>query len=381
MGAHHNAEAQPKQTSILGSGNPRSIIWSGEQNMFRRYRAFTLIELLVVIAIIAVLIALLLPAVQMAREAARRAQCRNNLKQLGVALHNYEGTYNVFPGANTRHAANVASSRPLHPQCNGLWSAHAQMLQYIEYSTLYDSLNFSISQRDRVASGGAPGTQCNTSLPAPRPNDTVKVQMIELFLCPSEPISVPGSRNNYRWCNGSRQDLNDGLISRDNIGRKVGQIVDGLANTAGASEVVLGSNYSGLTPLNRWSFWMPVITTAPAGETVAKLRFDTCRGMQGLAQQNNNSSIYEKRMGADWHGGDPRFTGYNHGSTPNGPRCSADTDELRLGVWGPSSYHPGGVNVLMLDGSVRFVSNSVDFELWQALATRDGKEQISNATF
>lgn len=346
--------------------------------MIRRQAAFTLIELLVVIAIIAVLIALLLPAVQMAREAARRTQCRNNLKQIGLAVHNYESTYLVFPGANTRHVANVAQNRPVHPQCNGLWSGQSMILQFMEQSEMFNSINFSVSNRDLVNSNGAPGSRCTLGY---APNNTAKNKLLSIFLCPSNPISNPGPRNNYRFSNGSLQDRNDGLIGRDNVGHKASDFVDGLANTAGGSEVVLGSDYSPITSFNQWNGVIAKIAAAPPGQNLAKLRFDLCARAAGLAIPAQFSGVYMRRMGAEWSRADPRFVGYNHGSTPNGPKCNSDSDELRFGVWGPSSYHPGGVNVLMLDGTVRFVTDSVDFTLWQAIATRAGQEPISNTSF
>ncbi len=350
--------------------------------MNRRRSAFTLIELLVVIAIIAVLIALLLPAVQMAREAARRTQCRNNLKQIGLAVHNYESTYRVFPGANTRHVANLAQNRPVHPGCNGLWSAQSQILQFMENAQVFNAINFSISNRNLVSSGGALGTQCRTTY---TPNNTAKATNIELFLCPSQPITNPGSsneaRNTYRFSQGSLQDTNDGFIGRDNIGRQVSEIPDGLANTACASEGVLGSDYSPITPFNQWNAMIPKVTTAPAGQSLAKLRYDLCRDAPGLAVPTAASGVYMRRMGAQWDRADPRFVGYNHGSPPNGPRCNSVSDELRFGVWGPSSYHPGGVNLLMMDGAVKFVTSNVDFVIWQAISTRAGGEPISNTSF
>jgi prepilin-type N-terminal cleavage/methylation domain-containing protein/prepilin-type processing-associated H-X9-DG protein len=346
--------------------------------MTRRRLGFTLIELLVVIAIIAVLIALLLPAVQMAREAARRTQCRNNLKQLGLAIHNYESTYQIFPGANTRHVANVAANRPVHPQCNGLWSAQSQILQFMEQADIFNAINFSISNRDLVRSGGAPGTNCTTGY---APNNTAKLRMIEGFLCPSEPIASPGPRNNYRFNYGSMQDLNDGFIGRENKGYPVRDFIDGTVNTACMAEVVLGSDYSPISSFNQWNGVIPVTTTPNPGQSLAKTRYELCATAAGIANPGNFTGVYMRRMGAEWSRADPRFCGYNHNSTPNGPRCNAASDELRFGVWGPSSYHPGGVNMLMCDGTVRFVSNNVDFDLWQAISTRKGQEPISNAMF
>src|SRR5262245_58935433 len=208
-------------------------------------RAFTLIELLVVIAIIAVLIALLLPAVQMAREAARRSQCRHNLKQIGLGIHNYHDTYNFFPKGNMnwRWATLGYNNGTL----NGNFSPQTSILPFMEYSSLYNTINFSFNPWANIgAPGGSGGSITNaTSITA----------RVESYLCPSDivpqanwtngnagvigPCLYPG--NNYRSSGGRLgiQKGRDGLFTRADRITGVRDVLDGTAFTAAFSEKLI----------------------------------------------------------------------------------------------------------------------------------------------
>jgi prepilin-type N-terminal cleavage/methylation domain-containing protein len=197
------------------------------KNLKRHSRGFTLIELLVVIAIIAILIALLLPAVQQAREAARRTQCKNNLKQLGLAMHNYHDTYGSLPIADVNGA-----STPV--------SAHARLLPYIEQSSLYALVDFNV-----------PYNHVN--------NTVARNTELQAFRCPSDPTTLPGSiggRNNYYWNAGNvvvmysagaaGQPDTNGIVFHN---RKIrfNDITDGLSNSAAMAEKLTGDGNNGIS--------------------------------------------------------------------------------------------------------------------------------------
>ncbi len=372
--------------------------------MRRRKSGFTLIELLVVIAIIAVLIALLLPAVQMAREAARRTQCRNNLKQIGIALHNYHDTNLMFPGYVSRWFSNTGGF------CHGGYSFEASLLPFIEQDAIYNAINFNYRPNDPNNCGatngnarpiGAPG--CALTNPASGCIQmTARFAVIEAFICPSDGNRSGALRNNYGvnsgvWpgaMRGSTRDLDLGRFGgfgseRDRVGRNVRDIIDGTANTAAFSERVSGPNTSGIrdtlnSPKDRVTF--SGSGTAPGNQTE-----DTLADLQRqcLAGAGTVFTRYDS-SGQNWiyyrlH--DNAL--YNHGLPPNRAECLPVTSEGRPRqpggrLWalvGPNSRHPGGVNVLMADGTCRNVSSNVDLKIWMAVGTIAGGEKISNNEF
>ena len=341
--------------------------------MLRR-RGFTLIELLVVIAIIAVLIALLLPAVQSAREAARRAQCVNNLKQLGLALSNYECANRVFPFAR----GGTYATAPWY----GRWSAHAMILSQMEQSTVFNAINFALSPALPNMGVDMMGNVILTVLNVPD-NLTATQTGIGTFTCPSDySVSNWTGTNGYvvnqgGWMYNSTSNTGSVGPFSDCTAVTVAAITDGMSQTAFASERLLGSGIMN-QDLSGWYMYMQMPMPTSIDQTYADC--------QGLAPK----MIWYNQTGAAWASGEMPSTTYNHVTTPNGRSC-AIMSGAQMGVsWSgdatnlpwymqvpPSSAHPGGVNVLAGDGSVRFVKNSVSVPVWRAFGSRAGGEVVS----
>ncbi|WP_435006634.1 DUF1559 domain-containing protein [Tundrisphaera lichenicola] len=365
----------------------------------RRGFGFTLIELLVVIAIIAVLIALLLPAVQAAREAARRAQCTNNLKQLGLAMHNYHSSSDCFPGIyGARNVSNPSEIRGTW----GAWSAQSLLLAYFEQVPIYNACNFMICNRDT----GAGQLQ----------NQTAIGQRINSFLCPSSPLPVgddgpfrkPG--NNYFANVGASLAFNadpynampasawpNGIFMVNGPSIGIRDIKDGTSNTIAFGEWRTGDfNETKLSvpqdvinlrqpPAN--SGWGSPNLNMPTGALSFQAWLNSCAGAAPSSTSGGESwRTNMSYLGQSWHQG---MFGWTMGNTllapnpsvPNCRTCSWDGDWDCEGMYGLSSFHPGGGNVLMADGSVRFLKSTTAIRTVWALGSRDQGEVISSDSY
>jgi prepilin-type N-terminal cleavage/methylation domain-containing protein/prepilin-type processing-associated H-X9-DG protein len=357
---------------------------------------FTLIELLVVIAIIAVLIALLLPAVQSAREAARRAQCVNNLKQIGLAVHNYHQSVNSLPWGDG----------PWWIE----WSAHTLLLPYLEQGPIYNALNF--------VDLGAPFFQ--TGMPDDNPAcTTAEYRVIAGFLCPSDQdrLTSPDGHNNYMANSGSAPNSDYGgnawapswngpsagpfIYSSNGVDTtyyftaptnpifggssvNIGGITDGTSNTAAFSERVkaIGSNFGpttapfdGSTPTASLSFIAAGVPTNQ--EQTPQAYYALCRATPPVPFNGNQDAANgndDNISGSTWVTGQPVNTRYVHVMPPNTWSCRSGLQIAHVA----SSHHPGGVNVLFCDGSVKFLKSTVNINTWWALGTRAGNEVISS---
>ena len=319
------------------------------RRMMRR-RAFTLIELLVVIAIIAILIALLLPAVQQAREAARRTQCKNNLKQIGLAFHNYHDTFGQFP---ISIGWNPAGER------QGAFSDKVFILPYIDRANEYNGTNFDTFPYD---SGGWFGSS----------NITVQSARLPVFNCPSQVYDTRGGRANFTYAinNGTNPvpGQHNGMASYVGGGGNsdppvpIAKVIDGTSNTVMYSEFVIDG--SG-TPVNQQ------VHTWVSGSTPAQAR-QSCLNTTGLSgrQGQRGSSWAWSFMGVG--------SVYTHVMLPNDQPCHLwrGSDWLGDNMMSASSQHEGGVHVLLADGSVRFITENIDYNTWLALGTRNGNEVL-----
>jgi len=308
----------------------------------RSRSAFTLIELLVVIAIIAILIALLVPAVQKVREAAARTQCQNNLKQIGLALHNYEGNYKVLPAGNT---------------ATNSFSALSKLLPYFEQQTVYSQLNFSISST--------------------APAQTANAIFIPVLNCPADvmgslPNGFPGNSyvgnygNTILWAQDG--SVSNGVFYHKGASARFGDISDGLSNTAAYCERLKG-DWSNTVVTPRTDLINPKgVSPATPDEAV-----QAC-----LAADHNDPNLqWYSNFGAYWIQGNQN-TLYTHTSPPNAMGCAFPQNSTQ--TMPASSAHDsfGGVNLGLCDGSVRFVSNNVSLAIWRALGTRNGNEPVGD---
>ncbi|MBA4029859.1 MAG: prepilin-type cleavage/methylation domain-containing protein [Planctomyces sp.] len=315
---------------------------------------FTLIELLVVIAIIAILIALLLPAVQQAREAARRTQCRNNLKQLGLALHNYHDNFLVFPQGHAQIQSRNAAGETWKGR--GVWVA---ILPFIDQGPLYNTYDFNTHSIQQVAA--------------------VRNAKIPGLLCPSDRAWTGGAENglNYSGCAGSNTNFwgagtSNGMIQRL---RSTGirDCTDGTSNVVLAGEILKGDG------VDTAESDADIYQANPA-PTLSSTTFPTAADLVTTGTSCSITSTAQasmSRCGRDYSSPHSMHSQFNTAATPNWKQrtCAfggnfgecADRD----GIYPARSRHTGGAHCLMGDGSVRFVSENVDLLTWQRAGARD----------
>jgi len=356
-----------------------------------RWRGFTLVELLVVIAIIGILIALLLPAVQAAREAARRSQCTNQLKQMALAVHNYADVNKVFP---QKKAGPTQGGCIL---CNGNFgSGWMRLLPFYEQQALYATWS---SAQVYNAVAFSPFGPC----PWQNPEYTYYVPFctqVATLMCPTDGNIGKGKaanthgRTSYMFSVGDTvsYDYNDtgangsrcrGPFGNGAIAFSFSDIRDGTANTAMLSERLFPSDAWLVREGNAYN--VASVATSPGTclatvDPVNRKRFVTGTSVTTWSGQ--------------WDHGSASHVAFNTVLPPNNPACgSTGNDDSSWGVWPPTSYHPGGVNLALCDASVCFISDTIDagntlaapvtggaspYNVWGALGSRNGGESLSS---
>lgn len=382
----------------------------------KKKRGFTLVELLVVIAIIGVLVALLLPAVQAAREAARRTQCVNNLKQMGLGAANYESAHGYFPpgrlrpdvSSNGKEQPVGYSTYPAVPPSGikmGFFSVHIWLLPYMEANNVYDLIDFNKGQSMKMTSGGGV-TPIN-------PHYEAYATANNLFICPSDDnTELIITENNYRvnfggstFYAGAVNNANNqpdpsflssegypaggnGAFTMGKKGLKASAYSDGLSNTAFFAERTKGSGVDAATQPPQES---DIVGLGMGNELheIAPI-FNACLQLGRTEQSPDSRNLTGAGRwlaGEDFSNGWP-FAGYsntqyNHVGTPNwaGQDCGTNSGKPDTpnehAIISARSSHPSTVVVAFGDGHTAIVSDSVDLEVWRAIGSRDGEEVVN----
>ena len=319
---------------------------------------FTLIELLVVIAIIAVLIGLLLPAVQKVRDAAARAQCQNNLKQVGLGLHNYHDAQGRFPPG---YLNKIWPANPSLPPGHFIWSAHAHVLPYLEQQNLRHLLDLSYPLFD-----GPNADPPFSIFPVNRAGVSTPVK---IFLCPSDRDQVVKAGYapvSYVVNSGSTADSStrSNGVFYVNSKTKITDVTDGSSNTVMVSESTIGVGGEPFTTSIQDARLVHVeLLFRPVSPSLC----------------NNAAGLYGTQKGYSWADGSTASGGYNHVLVPNSSQLDCYSAFLPNPGWRAArSYHSNGVNVVLCDGSVRSVSDSVSLSVWRALGSRNGGEVVGD---
>ncbi|MDR1494149.1 MAG: DUF1559 domain-containing protein [Planctomycetaceae bacterium] len=356
----------------------------------RRVFAFTLVELLVVIAIIGVLIALLLPAVQAAREAARRMQCTNNQKQYGLALHNYNAALKSFPGLAARRDRTNGSIC-----CPGgqLISPHFWLLPYMEQNALYELLpKGNTTDRwlfgkcepfDKVVADSAKmvsqvpiaAFRCPSD-PAPNLMTTIAIDTND---CPAAAVTeaTPTATNNYMCCIGSAEGTNYDIFFRTNgtfyndSFTTLAAMIDGTSNVIVMSEAIIGDGTPRAAMTDKSILvsqpWLRCGLEELAGDNAHFTEYPGACGLvepTDIASEAFASTEFFGWRGYMWLTARAPTTLFSTYSTPN-PHYPDLGWRSNLGYYAARSFHTGGVNVTLGDGSVQFVSDTINPELWR----------------
>lgn len=346
----------------------------------RRFRVsrlgFTLVELLVVIAIIGILVALLLPAVQAAREAARRSECSNNLKQFGLGIHNHHDIKKYMPFREGRYPSLPASYQ-------GRKSGLIELLPYMEQGALHQQIMSDLTVGSTTFPAGGPEPWNGSYTPW--------LTDVPGFLCPSDAgTAATGVRHtNYMFCSGDSIDLHTtkgasrGMFGlADDRGFRFADVVDGLSNTIAMSERIRGNSaLQDTQTAHQGSSWF----TTP----------NQCLSLFDRATKTWGGGVSRGTWaGVRWPDGGMGFGGLTTNAPPNSVSCAWNAHDAQPGLYPPSSRHPGGVMALMGDGSVRFISQTINtgdlnasgtnltgpspFGVFGALGTRIGGEAVSS---
>lgn len=349
-----------------------------------------------VIAIIAVLIALLLPAVQAAREAARRSQCVNNLKQMGLAASNYESAYQTYPLRNATNTL-MNSAGNVGPSTWGNFSGQAMMLPFMEQTAVYNSCNFNLNPNPSFGIGGWSNTTAvNTRIAA--------------FLCPSDGqqlTSGGGVRlNSYHgsygtttdpWAGNPNSSISGSTgVFAHTLAYGVSDVTDGTSNTIMWSEALVGNNNPRVNKRTTVGGIGDTSARALDARVVSGVNQSLSSSVLSVLQQCDDvwaaavstSSGTGSNRGQFWAIGSPGYTYFNTIVTPNSTKhpwsaCRTDTNAGAdyADFINANSSHSGGVNVAFCDGSVRFIKDSISEPVWWALGTRAGGEVISSDSY